>query len=322
MTGYEGISQTRATPWYPGQLGVRGSDNSLGVRQVSTGIVLYVDAGMATALDANDGTDPLFPKLTVQGAVSSAYLVDNSTIVVGPGTYTESVVIPGTAPDYCTIVGSGANSFWPTITSDGAALDAISLSARGWTIKNLRVVGHTASAGILLLETDSYFGAETVIDNVFFDGAYRGLYGLEFFGSPGMVTVQNCRFSEHRGGAGLNYAVRVTNTGRQDPYECRFLNNYFFENENCIRGSFNVTQFEGNTFAVEGVIPVVTDVLNLTGSTQGHNIVSKNVFAGDYSIAGGYAGNVAHPDMWVGNVAEDVAEATVADNGWTIAPPV
>lgn len=313
----------RLTPWYPGQFGIDGSDNSLGARIAPRGNVLYVDASHPDAKDANDGTNTEAPKLTVQGAVNSPFLVEGSWIVVQPGTYVESVLIPATIADYCTLMGASANGFWPSIVSDAAALDAITLQARGWTIRDLRVTGHSASAGILLYEDadPGYMGAETVIDNVFFDGAWRALYGLEFNGAPGMVTVQNCRFSEHHVAGNLAYAIRETATPRQNAYECKFINNWFFENDNHVKGGFGVSLFQGNQFLTGALIPVVTDYLDLTGGTAGHNMVTGNVFEGDYSIAGGYQGNVAHPDFWGGNLSNDLAEAEVGADGWTIAPP-
>ena len=316
-----GVPLVRATPWYPGLLGISGSDNSLGARVRSRGNVIYVDGGHAAANDSNHGTNPESPKATIQAAVSSLFLVENSTIVVQPGTYTESVVIPITAASYCTLMGGGANVFWPSVVTDDAATDAITLSARGWTICNLRVTGGATSAGIRLYEyaDPGYHGAETVIDNVFFDGAWGGLIGIEFEGAPGMVIVRNCRFSEHTA-AGAAYAILESATPRQNAYECSFINNWFFENENHVQGGFGMSLFQGNHFMTGGLLPA-TLMLDLTGGTVGHNMIVGNSFEGDFSIVGGYLGNVAHPDFWSGNVSNDLLEAEVGDNGLTIAPP-
>ena len=62
-------------------------------------------------------------------------------------------------------------------------------------------------------------------------------------------------------------------------------------------------------------------MLDLRGGSQGENIVVGNSFSGDYSNTGGYYANAANPGNWVGNVAEDVLEAEVADNGFTVAVP-
>jgi hypothetical protein len=78
--------------------------------------------------------------------------------------------------------------------------------------------------------------------------------------------------------------------------------------------------FEDNVFH-DGVLIAATRMLDLRGGSRGENIVTKNTFCGDYSNTGGYWANAANPGNWVGNRAEDVAEAETADNGWTIAPP-
>ena len=64
-----------------------------------------------------------------------------------------------------------------------------------------------------------------------------------------------------------------------------------------------------------------TIFLDLRGGSRGENVVVGNIFSGDYSNTGGYYANVANPGMWMGNIAEDIAEAEVGDNSFTIAPP-
>lgn len=316
---------TRIPELFPGQFGVHGSDVQRGVRTAPTGIVLYVDKNHADAADAHDGTDPEHPMLTIQGAVNKLVALPNaapgSIIAVMPGTYIESVLILGTAPAYCAIVGLGYNNYWPSIVTDAPALDAISLSARGWTIKKLRVTGGAASAGIRLYEYTpggSYQGAETLIEDCFFDGAWAAFTGLEFEGAPGMVTVRNCKFSEHRQGANTAYAIRESLTPQQNAYECQFINNLFFENQNHVRGGFGVSLFEGNKFLTGSLIPTITH-LDLRGGTVGTNLVTGNHFSGDYSNTGGYWAHAA--DDWVGNTAQDVAEAEVSDSSLTVAIP-
>lgn len=59
----------RLNPFYPGQFGVRGSDNKLGLRQHVTGAIFYVDPNHPDMNDNNDGTDPEHPLATVAAAV-------------------------------------------------------------------------------------------------------------------------------------------------------------------------------------------------------------------------------------------------------------
>jgi len=103
----------RQTPWYPGQLGIRGSDNSLGLRTEPQGITWYVDGSHSDASDDNDGTDPQHPLATIQAAITknnatidwaaTPPYVGFNTIVVAPGAYAENL----TPPYYCRVIGLG-----------------------------------------------------------------------------------------------------------------------------------------------------------------------------------------------------------------------
>ena len=104
---------TKLSPFYPGQWGVRGSDDPLGLRTEPQGLVYYVDASHPNATDSNDGTDPNEPFATIQAAITES----NSTIdwaatppytgmnviVIAPGQYAENL----TPPYYCKVIGLG-----------------------------------------------------------------------------------------------------------------------------------------------------------------------------------------------------------------------
>jgi hypothetical protein len=99
-------------PFYGGQLGVPGSDTPLGHRMGTTGIVYYVDKNHPNALDANDGTDPLEPKLTIASAITASNATIDWTqdaypynwIFVAPGAYAEALT---SLPHYCHVIGTG-----------------------------------------------------------------------------------------------------------------------------------------------------------------------------------------------------------------------
>ena len=110
---YGGTPLMRQTPWYPGQLGVRGSDNSLGLRDQPQAMVWYVDGGHPLADDNNDGTNPDEPLSTIAAAITknNATIVWASTppyiaqnwIIIAPGEYAENLAVPF----YCKMVGLG-----------------------------------------------------------------------------------------------------------------------------------------------------------------------------------------------------------------------
>lgn len=107
------LALERLKPWYPGQLGIPGADNPLGIRTEPQGLVYYVDGSSATADDTNDGTDPEAPFETIQAAITASNaLIDwavtppyygMNTIIVAPGVYAENL----TPAYYCRIVGLG-----------------------------------------------------------------------------------------------------------------------------------------------------------------------------------------------------------------------
>jgi hypothetical protein len=324
----------RANPWYPGQLGIRGSDNTLGLRERSTGVVLYVDRNSPLANDASDGTNPQGPLLTIQGAVTKLIAMHaiedmrGSVIVVNPGTYTETVTVPFTGcPPSCAIVGAGTGALRPTWTSAAAGADALTLGATGWEISNIYFIGPALASCIRvcwLLPVVSYRANLTYIHDCFFDGAFTGIRGIALHGAPGDVTIEHNVFKEFHVAGNTARAIAVTNTADACPLECRIVGNIFSENDNHITpingvGSFNASFFLGNIFNNGGMLPTF-QYIDLRLGGLGRNVLSGNTFCGDYSNVGGYFDG-AVPSCWVGNYCEDIAEAECGPDGLTIAPP-
>jgi len=89
-----------------------------------------------------------------------------------------------------------------------------------------------------------------------------------------------------------------------------------------VAAGWNASIIRGNVFAqATGDLAATTTYINLGTGSLGYNVVTGNVFGGDYSNAGGYTAETNGLDNWVGNVAADVLAATVADNGFTVAEP-
>lgn len=331
------LPQVRQQPWYPGQPGVYGSDVQRGLRWEPQGIVLFVDENHpGTSADA-DGTDPENPLNSVQTAITRltnfstalATSLEGSVIVLaGEATIAESVIIPATAPKNCMILGAGTSRHQPTWTAATAAGVALTIRQEGWVVDGITFEAGAEGTSIKLDEVpaSSYIAYKTTIRSCRFDGLWGGLYGVDFYGAPHRVVIENCEFLEWRSAAGAAFAIMVTDSSHTNPYECHIRNNIFWENENHIgnlggiRG-FNVSTFTGNIFHNGSLIPT-TIYLDLRGGTRGENLVTGNVFCGTYSNAGGYYANAANPGNWVGNSAEDVASPQVGDNGFTVAVPV
>jgi hypothetical protein len=73
---------TKLKPFYPGQWGILGSDSPLGLRTDTRGSVFYVDSGHARANDANMGTDPDAPLMTITRALVRCTTNANDFILV------------------------------------------------------------------------------------------------------------------------------------------------------------------------------------------------------------------------------------------------
>lgn len=327
----------RMQPWYPGQMGVEGSDVPLGMRWGSTAITMWVDPDHPGATDTGDGTDPVHPLETIQQAITTLTAhqtaqgasMSGSVIVLGGMAYTETVTIPAAAPNYCTLLGGGPSGHRPTWASGAAAQNCLTVQSEGWVIQGIEFNCPASAAGIRVEEhtvngTNAY---KTIIRDCVFDGLWSGLYGIDFYGSPHRIQILNNWFIEMNQGDDSAFCIMITDTavGPGNPYQCAIIGNRFSDSDNyignlgSIRG-FNVSLFQGNVFET-GVLLTPTIYLDLRGGSRGDNIVTGNVFCGTYSIAGGYAAHAGNPGMWVGNIAEDVASPQVADNGFTVAVP-
>ena len=107
-----------------------------------------------------------------------------------------------------------------------------------------------------------------------------------------------------------------------DAYRVEILDCWFYECDNFIDASLNVSRIQGCTFSESGAY-AATVIIDLRSGTRGENCVSGNVFDGgaDYSNTGGFYANAAAPGDWTGNVCGDTGEAEVGDNGFTISAP-
>ena len=325
----------RMNPWFPGQMGVPGSDVPRGLLTVSRRKVFHVNDGHPNASDANDGTNPEAPKATIQSAVDSPWLEAGDVIVVGPTTASstyagistyhqrENVVVANTRPAFVTLMAGGLAPFqvvWDALVTSSPCL---SLKAAGWKIEGFKFHSPATSAAIKLFDVSPValdLTQYTVISGCYFDGAWSSLYGIELTGAPGNTVIKDCWFLEHKNAGGTAYAIRETSSGNANSYECILENNIFMENNNHVKVGYGMSLIRGNTFFLGSLIPA-TLMLDLSGGTVGKNMVVGNYFGGDFSIVGGYLGNAGNPDNWVGNFAEDTAEAEVGDNGITVAPP-
>ena len=309
----------REPAFYPGQLGVRGSDVESGLRWRGSGIVLYVNNVHPGRSDSNDGTNPNAPLITISqaftnlAALQARHIADgsldgvNSYIIVEPGTYAESLTIATTTmPDYGVLMGGG-NGRYPVIWDD-ALTDCLTITAYGWRVANFHFRPANAYAGVKLSRPSGSGAEGTVIENCFFDGQWSGTgFGVAFNGAPANCTIQNCRFAEFAAGGA---AITVTDTSTADPYQTHIFNNTFQECDEYVTrdcaGGWNQTLIAHNGF-VDGTHDAAfpagaggTSIfIDMRAGSNGYNKICGNCLGGTYSNVGGYWAGVG--DEWWGD---------------------
>lgn len=203
----------------------------------------------------------------------------------------------------------------------------MTIDAYGWRVENIHFQPADDGAGVKLTR-DTGAGAEgTVIQGCFFNGLWgQGLYGVELEGTPANVSILDCRFAEFDANSPC---ITETDTSTADVYQMHVMGCTFQECDEYIsraQGGYNQCVIANNIF-VDGThdatfpagVGGTAVFIDMRGGSVGYNTVTMNSLGGDYSNTGGYYSGTA--DNWIGNFAEDIAEAEVGDNGITIAVP-
>lgn len=199
-----GPGLTRMVPWYPGQLGIAGSDAPLGMRLLPESVIYYLAPDSPTANDANDGTDPMYPLATLEEAYDRCTAGQHDTVVYVSGTAGITLDAKLTwAKSYTHLIGVAA----PVRTAQRARIFAasdmddselIEISGTGCIFKDLYIFNGAAEAtalGDVLVS-----GGRCYFENVHFAGpghatnAIDGAYALGLSGGDGEHLFKNCTF--------------------------------------------------------------------------------------------------------------------------------
>jgi hypothetical protein len=295
--------------------------------------IFYVDSGHANANDDNLGTDSEYPLATIQELIDrstgastnvAAVLADYDIVYVS-GTVAEDVTTGDYTemPSYVQVIGVGPSGYSPAW--EGADANTISLDLRcvGWRISNFRFYGKTGASCVELRHTDSGandIAIRTVIDNCLFDGLTTGLRGIGTHGCYD-VWIVDCTFQLWNNAGNTAVGIETLTTPLAIPYRNHLVNCVFWDSDNGAIFEQNGGEVVGCMFQPTGYAYAMVQVLNtsVVANPGDDNVVHGNTFPGDYSIAGGYRPGAA--DAWLGNWADDTAEAEVGDNGVTIARP-
>ncbi len=146
------------------------------------------------------------------------------------------------------------------------------------------------------------------------------MFGIVSHGAYDVWIIDNV-FEGLQDGQGTATAIYTGTTPLAIPYRNHIIGNIFFNNDNNIDFQCNGSRIMQNI--VQATSVDVTATVNvrttLPGNPGDDNIVSDNIFEGDYSNTGGYIAGTH--DMWVGNICSDTAETEVGDNGFSVAIP-
>jgi len=289
--------------------------------------IFYVDPAHPNASDSNQGTDPQYPFATMTACLTAA---TNPLIAAFDTVYlcsdlTESVITPdySVGPSNINIIGAGTTLYAPYWDSDDNAAACLDIRAPGYRVKNIRFGGPTTAPCVWLrctVPNADDISIFSVIEDCQLYGQETGLSGIDLFGAPYEVKIRRCEFCFFHNAGGTACAITATNTAWADPCRIKIEDCIFYENDNHIDASFNVSVIKNNVFISQGQYPATINV-DLRGGTRGENAVVGNQFPDDYSQPGGYWANAGAPGCWAGNFSEDTAEAEVGDNGLTTAPP-
>lgn len=284
--------------------------DSLGV-QVNSGSVWYADSSVS-ASKAGTTWDTAFKTITEAVAAASA----GDTIYL-KGTFTEAVTVSTAG---LTFIGAGPtpnDNVWMESAADD---DLVTLSAGHCRFYNIRFrVPTTGGRGIVMSGADY-----TRVIGCYFQGRGGSEAAISEDGSNDNCVIEENVFmynntdTDGHGIYGHTYTADVVGSG------WIIRNNTFHSNTNHIVMRARQSQIYGNLFQEKGLgndgnILTTTSKLVLSGTNSQWNSVTKNIMQGDYSNTGGYTAGTN--DNWFGNMADDIAEGEVADNGVTTAVP-
>jgi hypothetical protein len=319
---------------FPHIWGIAGTEREASVGNRNQQI-FYVNADNAAANDRNYGLDPDAPVRTIQELVNrSAGLSDivspapaKFDIIYVGGNVREDVVIPRAAAQYVQLIGVGypGTPYQPAWIGVAANVASLEIGTWGWRVSNFKFNAKTAAPGIYLRyagvgATDAVAHV-TTIDHCLFDGATVGRYGIASGGAFDVWITDNVfqTFNNAVAGGAVPLTT-VADGGIALPMRNRILRNQFLDSQNGASFPCNQSVIADNIFQQDGFTYNMTIVLHTNDGAAGdNNVVTRNVLTGDYSIVGGYRGGAA--DVWIGNLAPDVAEAEVGPDGFTILPP-
>ena len=302
------VPLTRQNPFYPGQMGVPGTDTETGLRLNTTGTIFYVDPRYPGASDARDGTNPTDPLLTVATALTKCQAHRGDVIAVMAsghwqyGTATdqaqtdisEEVVVDVPGVRIVGVSPSGAlGVYWQPIQNDGVCItiNALDVLVEGFCFWNEDFTGGTG-VHIDWDGTDT-FGDNAIVRHCHFDEDLD--YGISF-NYAYYCQVHDNSFS----GIGIAAIHNYSTDG--DPDYSVFARNWFIDCAAAINlPTTSRCQISNNWISGS---PAVADSY-ITTNGGGLNLVSCNALVSTLAQYVGGNCNSAATDGWVQNFCVD-----------------
>src|SRR5512135_1784556 len=204
------IPLTRLPMFYPGQMGVHGSDTELGLRTHASGAVFYVDPNHADSSDAHDGTDPEHPLATVAHAIThcqayrgdviavmanNAYQYGNSALGYTTAVHEEVTLnVPGVRLVGVAPAGT-VGVCWEPVTPAGAGT-CITVNASDCLVEGFTFEGGAAGGRAIYVNWNgtTAFGDNIIIRHCMFDDDIDIAIEFEYvyFGEVHGCVFQEC----------------------------------------------------------------------------------------------------------------------------------
>lgn len=275
------------------------------------GRTFFVDGNLGG--DGNSGRVPTRPLLTMSAAFNKVGSGDTifvrgnirEELSTPAGVFDVSIIGTGNQPrhaDAHTSNNGYTAATWKTPASPTAATPLLIVRQQGWKISGILFDGPSDAAAIQLFRDggsgdDERDGSHAHIANCKFVAAQNH---IEFKGGLSQVVIEDNLFF----GSTADSFLETTGAGIGTSNYFRIMRNHFHNNESHIDMALNYASVTDNIFG-----KFTTDSLSLTGGSE--NVVSRNVFYGTYSAAGGY--DAGTNDEWGGNLNSLSGGVTAAD---------
>lgn len=241
----------------------------------------------------------------------------NEQLVTPVNVFDVRVIGMGNRPRHADSSPAGGDTHAAQWAAGGltAATANVRVLQQGWRFENILFSMVDADAAAIELVRNSGSGdaerdaSHAAIVGCRFAGAGKGIRSgaTSFVEVVNHVLVEDCRFDTN------TYGIHGT-----------IVSNYWTIRNNEFRNcTNNITADFGYGFIYDNIFGAFTDGgttggIDLSGSSAGLNVITKNFLSGVFSNAGGYVQSDAN-DIWVGNYV--TVEATDAPVGFTIGNP-